>query len=162
MIILIVGDSMKRSAGIVAYKYNNQDLYIFLAHMGGPYWEDINVWSTLKGEYDINEKAIDVAIREFQEECGFKIEKDKLFYLHTEKQKSKKLVILFAAETDINPNGCTSNSFQMEYPKGSNQFISVLEMDKFEWFPIEEAKKIILPGQRKSLIKLEKILKKDR
>lgn len=150
---------MKRSAGIIAYKFRNEKLYIFLAHMGGPYWENINVWSTLKGEYNNNEKAIDVAVREFKEECGVEIDKTNLFYLHTEKQKSNKLVIFFATEVDIDSNTCFSNSFQMEHPKGSNHFITVLEMDKYNWFPIEEAKEIILSGQRKSLLKLEKLLK---
>ena len=41
---------MKRSAGILVYKKNKDTNYVFLAHMGGPYWQgiDIGAWSIPK------------------------------------------------------------------------------------------------------------------
>lgn len=153
---------MKKSAGIVAYKIVNNQIYVFLAHMRGPYWEGINTWSILKGEHDKKEKIIDTAIREFQEECGQKTEFQNLFYLHTEKQKSRKLVVFFAGETDIDTTKCLSNTFPLEWPKGSGNIKDFPEMDEYKWFPIDDAIKIILPGQRKSLIKLEYYLKNVR
>ncbi len=149
---------MKKSAGIVAYKIENNSIYIFLAHMGGPYWEGINTWSILKGEHNRNEKIIKTAIREFEEECGQKTNFKNILYLHTEKQKSKKIVIFFAGETDIDTSKCFSNTFRKEYPKGSGIIKEFPEMDEYKWFPIEEAIKVILPGQRKSLIKLKRLL----
>ncbi len=150
---------MKRSAGIVAYKIKNNQIYVFLAHMGGPYWQGINTWSILKGEHNRKEKIINTAIREFKEECGVKTTFQNFFYLHTEKQKSNKLVVFFAGNTDIDSTKCFSNTFSLEYPKGSGIIKEFPEMDEFKWFPIEEAIKIILPGQRKSLEKLKKHLK---
>ena len=149
---------MKKSAGIVAYKIENNSIYIFLAHMGGPYWEGINTWSILKGEHNRTEKIIKTAIREFEEECGQKTNFKNIFYLHTEKQKSRKLVIFFAGQTDIDTSKCFSNTFQKEYPKDSGIIKEFPEMDEYKWFPIEEAIKVILPGQRKSLIKLKRLL----
>ena len=150
---------MKRSAGIVVFKKVNNELYIFLAHMGGPYWRGIPMWSILKGEKKKGENCKETAIREFEEECGKKLDYKDFFYLHTEKQKSKKLVIFFAAQVDnIVIDGCHSNTFQKEYPKGSGNMQEFPEMDEYRWVPIEEAKSIILKGQKKSLVKLEKIL----
>ena len=42
---------MKRSAGILPYKIIDKDIYIYLEHPGGPYWDGINEWSICKGEY---------------------------------------------------------------------------------------------------------------
>ncbi len=151
---------MKRSAGIVAYKIEKNEIFIFLAHMGGPYWQGTNKWSILKGELKKGEKAENAAIREFEEECGQKVTFQNLEYLHTEKQKSRKLVTFFCAETEINPENCFSNTFQKEFPKGSGNFQEFPEMDSYRWVPLEEAKEIILSGQRRSLRKLENRLKK--
>lgn len=153
---------MKKSAGIVAYKIENNNIYVFLAHMGGPYWKGINTWSILKGEHDKKEKIIDTAIREFKEECGIDVSFQNLTYLHSEKQNKKKLVVFFAGETEINPSKCFSNTFPLEWPKGSGNIEQFPEMDEYRWFLIEEAKEIILKGQRKSLIKLENYLKNVR
>ncbi len=149
---------MKKSAGIVAYKIIDNQIYVFLAHMGGPYWEGVNTWSILKGEHNKKEKIIDTAIREFQEECGVKVEFQNLSYLHSEKQSKNKLVVFFTGEAEIDSNNCFSNTFPLEWPKGSGNIQEFPEMDEYRWFPIEEAKKIILRGQRKSLIKLKRVL----
>lgn len=153
---------MKRSAGIFVYQIRNQQIYIFLAHMGGPYWKNINTWSILKGEYSKCESAMTAAVREFEEESGQKLDSSHLFYLHTEKQKSKKLVIFFATEGNIDSERCFSNTFQKEYPTKSGILCEFPEMDEYRWFPIEEAKKVILKGQKKALIKLENILMKKK
>lgn len=151
---------MKKSAGIVAYKIVDNEIYIFLAHMGGPYWKDINTWSILKGEHHKKEKIIDTAIREFKEECGIEVTFQNLTYLHAEKQSKNKFVVFFTGETEIDSNKCYSNTFPLEWPKGSGNIQEFPEMDTYKWFPIEEAKKIILKGQRKSLEKLESRLRK--
>ncbi len=147
---------MKRSAGIVAYQIQNHQIMVFLAHMGGPYWKGIDRWSILKGEFQKGEPCKDAAIREFEEECGKPLTYTHFFYLHTEKQKSGKLVTFFAAETNMSAEGCFSNTFLKEFPKGSHHIQEFQEMDDYRWFPLEEAKQKILSGQRKALIKLEK------
>ncbi len=150
---------MKKSAGIIVYKIVDNQIYIFLAHMGGPYWEGINTWSILKGEHAKKEKILDTAIREFHEECGQPVSFQNLVYIHSEKQSKNKLVVFFAGETEIDSTKCFSNTFSLEWPKGSGTIQQFPEMDEYKWFPIEEAKKIILRGQRKSLWKLEKYIK---
>ena len=41
---------MKRSAGILLYKKENDNFLVLLAHFGGPYWEkkDKGAWSVQK------------------------------------------------------------------------------------------------------------------
>jgi len=43
----------KRSAGLLMYRWNNNELQVFLVHPGGPFWakKDLGAWSVSKGEY---------------------------------------------------------------------------------------------------------------
>ncbi|MFY9875531.1 MAG: NUDIX hydrolase, partial [Rhodomicrobium sp.] len=45
---------MRRSAGILMYKYRADELLVLLVHPGGPYWakRDLGSWSIPKGEYE--------------------------------------------------------------------------------------------------------------
>ncbi len=151
---------MKRSAGILVYRINNNRLEVLLCHMGGPYWKGIDQggWSIPKGEMS-KEKAIDTAVREFREETSFPIERNSLEFLGSKKQFSKKLVIIFTANCDYDASKAYSNTFQMEWPRKSGKICEFPEMDKAEWIPIEEAKKRILSGQLYFLLKLEEKLK---
>ena len=133
---------MKHSAGVLVYKIENQELKVLLCHMGGPYWQekDIGAWSIPKGEYK-KEKAIDAAIREFQEETSFSIQKENLSFLGSKKQSSNKLVTIFSGIEKFDPSQAKSNTFTMEWPKGSGKIQEFPEMNRAEWLPILEAKK---------------------
>lgn len=152
---------MKRSAGILPYKIEDGKIMVYLEHPGGPYWESIDSWSICKGEYR-NEKAIDAAIREFNEETGFDIDKKDLFFIGAEKQKAcNKLVVVFGIEKDIDPKKMTSNTFKKEWPPKSGKIEEFPEMDEGRWFNIEEAKDKIFKGQIKILDKLENIINSE-
>lgn len=146
---------MKRSAGILPYKIIDNKLYVYLEHPGGPYLSSINKWSICKGEYEKNENALTAALREFEEETSFKINKDKLFFLASEKQSNNKLITIFAINQDIDPKLMKSNTFTIEYPKNSGKFQEFPEMDKASWFEIDEAIKVVFKGQIKVLEKLK-------
>lgn len=149
---------LKRSAGILPYKYINNKLYVYLEHPGGPYYKNRDIWSICKGEYT-KEKAIDAAIREFREESGKSISKDKLLFLKTHKVNNRKLVTVFITEIDIDPSKMKSNTFTKEYPKNSGKIEEFPEMDKANWFSIDEAYKKIYKSQIPFLLKLEEVLK---
>ncbi len=154
---MIEAMKMKRSAGILVYK-KDKDLYqVFLAHMGGPYWQNINIgaWSIPKGEYKKGEKAIECAKREFEEETGLQITSD-LQFLGSKKVSHKKLVTIFTCSQELDNSKFKSNFFEKEFPPGSHNIQKFPEMDKAEWIPLEEAKKIILPNQLPFLLKLER------
>lgn len=150
---------MKRSAGVLAYRQNEQQVEVFLEHMGGPYWQkkDNGAWSIPKGEY-IEERAIEAAIREFKEETGFQLQEEELEFLASIKQDSQKLVTVFTICHDFDASAITSNTFELEWPPKSGKKQLFPEMDKADWFPISEAKTKILKGQIPFLEKLEQTL----
>lgn len=152
---------MKKSAGILVYKKEDNQIKVLLCHMGGPFWEGIDLggWSIPKGEIK-QEKTIDTAIREFNEETGFTIEKNSLKFLGSKKQLSRKLNIIFYATNDYDATKAFSNTFKREYPKGSGNICEFPEMDCADWLELEVAKEKILKGQRYFLEKLEKELEK--
>ena len=152
---------MKRSAGILTYRVKNNQIEVFLEHMGGPYWQkkDEGAWSIPKGEYK-EEQAIEAAIREFREETGFEIEKENLEFLASIKQDSQKLVTTFVVCHDFDEKAIKSNYFEIEWPPKSGKKVMFPEMDRAEWFTLPEAKKKILKGQVPFIEKLEEYLKK--
>lgn len=138
---------MKRSAGILPYKYIDNELYVYLEHPGGPFWEGVDKWSVVKGEYD-NEKAINAARREFLEESGFDINED-LEYLGSFKLKNK-LVIMFCLEKDLDVTKMKSNTFIRDAKEYN-------EMDEARWFSIDEASLKVFNRQRKIIDRLKLI-----
>ncbi len=154
---------MKKSAGILVYHEEDKEIKVLLCHMGGPYWQNIDNggWSLPKGEVG-EEKVIDAAVREFQEETGFTTSKDKLEFLGSKKQSSRKLVIIFSTMNNFDASKAISNTFQKEWPKGSGIIRDFPEMDQAKWFDIETAKEKILKGQRYFLEKLETKLNQER
>lgn len=153
---------MKRSAGILAYRKKGDQIEVFLEHMGGPYWQkkDNGAWSIPKGEYE-EERAIDAAIREFKEETGFELEASELTFLSSEKQPNQKLVSIFIVEHDFDAISIKSNIFKIEWPPKSGKWKEFPEMDRAEWFTIDEAKNKVLKGQVIFLNKLEQYLKTE-
>lgn len=147
---------MKRSAGILVYKIEENDIKILLCHFGGPYWEntDIGGWSLSKGEVAGNEKALATAKREFNEETNLTVSTP-INYLGTKKISKKKLAIMFYTESDFDISNCKSNTFTLEHPKGSGQIQEFPEMDKYEWMNMELAKTKIIKNQLYFLNKLE-------
>ena len=148
---------MKHSAGVLVYKIENNQLKVLLCHMGGPYWQnvDIGAWSIPKGKFK-KEKAITAATCEFQEETGFNIDQKDLKFLGSKKQSNNKLVTIFSTNHDFDVSKAKSNTFIKEWPKGSGNMREFPEMDKAEWLDIEEAKKKILKGQVFFLERLER------
>lgn len=155
---------MKRSAGLLLYRFKNKIPEYFLVHPGGPFWEkkDIGAWSIPKGEIEENEDYLNAAIREVKEETGVSIDisKENFIALHEVKQNPGKTVIAWAAEVDFDAAQIQSNSFEMEWPPKSDKTSSFPEVDKARWFVFEEAKKKILPGQTPLIEELNKILLK--
>ena len=121
---------------------------MFLVHPGGPFWarKDLGAWSIPKGEFAEPEDPLEAAIREFQEETGHDIE-GPFEPLAPRKQPSGKIVHAWAVEGDLDTRKIRSNTFLLEWPKGSGQQKEFPEIDRAEWFEIREARQRILPGQ---------------
>ena len=138
----------KVSAGLILYRLTKGRLQVFLVHPGGPYWakKDSGAWSIPKGELDEGEDALAAAQREFEEETGIK-PCGELMPLESIKQKSGKIVHAWAFAGDCDPHAIVSNSFSMEWPPRSGKQREFPEVDRAEFFDVEEAKRRINPAQ---------------
>ncbi|HJQ09006.1 MAG TPA: NUDIX domain-containing protein [Candidatus Saccharimonadales bacterium] len=139
----------KQSAGILLYRQAEQGYEVLLAHPGGPFWatKDAGSWSMPKGELDKDEKPLEAAKREFQEEVGMPAPAGEYIHLGEAKQSSGKIVHAWACEADLNLEGFSSNMFEMEWPPKSGQTQEFPENDKIAWVPMPEAKRKVVKGQ---------------
>lgn len=149
----------KVSAGLLLYRYRDGRLQVFLVHPGGPFWarKDKGAWSIPKGEVGDGEDPLAAAKREFEEETGIKPSGD-FVPLESVRQKAGKVVQAWAFAGDCDPRGIRSNSFTMEWPPRSGKQKEFPEVDRAEFFEIEEAKRRINPAQAALLAELQQKL----
>jgi predicted NUDIX family NTP pyrophosphohydrolase len=115
-----------------------------------PYWADLfGVSGTIHhdGEYTDDEDPLDVARREFGEELGRPLDTDDLTPLGEVRQSGGKIVVAWAAEGDLDPNHMESNTFTMEWPKGSGEMREFPEIDRAEWVDVDIARHKLVKGQ---------------
>ena len=138
-----------QSAGILFYRYQDNELYLLLVHPGGPFWakKDEGAWTIPKGEIAEGASPLDAAKREVKEETGIALHNEPLLKLTTVKQKAGKVIYAWACEKEIAAEQITSNTFEIEWPPKSGKHKSFAEIDKAAWFTIEEAKLKINTGQ---------------
>ena len=149
----------KQSAGLLMYRRREGVLEVFLVHPGGPFWakKDLGTWTIPKGEYGPDEIPLDAARREFGEETACPSKGD-LLPLTPLRQPSGKIIAAWAFQGDCDPAASRSNTFAMEWPPGSGRRQEFPEVDRAAWFPLDEAKAKIIPGQVEFLKELEQIL----
>jgi predicted NUDIX family NTP pyrophosphohydrolase len=139
----------KRSAGLLLYRRTPEGIEVLLAHPGGPLWRtrDEGAWTIPKGEIEAGEQPQDVARREFREETGHEAPTGQAADLGEIRQKSGKLVVGWGYEGDLDPATAVSNTFPLEWPSGSGDYIDVPEIDRVEWFGPVEARRRLNPAQ---------------
>jgi predicted NUDIX family NTP pyrophosphohydrolase len=145
------------SAGILLWRRERGTVEVLLGHPGGPFFarRDQGHWTVLKGEIEPGEDPLAVARREFSEETGQPAPTGSPIELGTIRQKSGKVVHAWAMEGDVDPDACTSNTFDMEWPPGSGHVQSFPEIDRVAWFLVPEARGWIKPAQAPFLDRLE-------
>src|SRR5262245_23682959 len=144
------------SAGLLLYRSGAAGLEVLLVHPGGPFWagKDLGAWSIPKGEVEEGEELLAVAYRELAEETGFSAEGPTLA-LGQVKQKSGKIVHAWGVRGDADPAALRSNTFELEWPPKSGQHQAFPEVDRAEWFGLDEARRRINPAQAKLVDRLE-------
>ena len=148
------------SAGLLMYRIKNGLLHIFLAHPGGPLYQnkDEGYWTIPKGEPPENESLMDAAYREFEEETGIKPH-GPFVELGSIKQKGGKVVYGWAFEGDHDPaQPVHSNTFEMQWPPGSGRIQSFPEVDRAAFFSLQEGKAKLRDAQWPLVERLVKIL----
>lgn len=145
----------KQSAGILLFRFIDDQLQVFLVHPGGPFFrnKDEGSWSIPKGEFLDNENPLVAARREFSEETGQAID-GHFIPLEPITQKGGKKVHAWAVEGDIDHETITSNLFEVEWPPRSGKKQAFPEIDRAGWFNIDEAKLKINPAQAAFIEKL--------
>jgi predicted NUDIX family NTP pyrophosphohydrolase len=149
------------SAGLLLYRRRGgAAVEVLLVHPGGPFWrrKDLGAWTIPKGEVGAGEALLAAARREFQEETGFAIDAPAMPLGHV-RLASGKIVHAFAAEGDVDASNISSNTFELEWPRGSGERHSYPEVDRAAWFGIVEAGRRILPAQAPLLDYLTRLLK---
>ncbi|MEO3933095.1 NUDIX domain-containing protein [Pseudarthrobacter sp. ATCC 49987] len=138
------------SAGILLYRRGpGPEVEVWIAHMGGPYWarKDARAWSIPKGEYLPDEDPLAAAQREFAEEMGHPAPAAEYIPLGAFRQPSGKIITVFTAGSDFAPERIVSNTFPLEWPKGSGIVRSYPEIDAAQWTPETEARIKLVGGQ---------------
>ena len=150
---------MKRSAGLLMFRRAAGGLQVLLAHPGGPFWrnKDEGAWTIPKGEYDDPEQPLDAARREFTEETGFAVTPP-FTALGEVVQKGGKHITAWAFAGDCDPAQLRCNTFELEWPPRSGRKQTFPEIDRIEWFGLEQARRKIVPAQRPLLDRLEQTL----
>jgi predicted NUDIX family NTP pyrophosphohydrolase len=143
---------MKRSAGILLYRRKADAFEVFLVHPGGPFWKskDAGAWTIPKGAIEPGEDPLAAARREFAEETGFTVD-GAFSEIGDFKQPGGKHVLVWALEGDCDPTKLISNEFEMDWPPRSGKAQRFPEVDRGEWFGVDDARDKLLIGQRPML-----------
>jgi predicted NUDIX family NTP pyrophosphohydrolase len=138
------------SAGLLLYRTGAEGVDVLIGHPGGPFWarKDDAAWSIPKGEYTEDEDPWTAAQREFVEEIGLPVPDGPRVALPPVKQPGGKIVTAFAVEADLDITASVSNTFELEWPKGSGKFKEYPEIDRVSWFSVADAQIKLLKGQR--------------
>ena len=138
------------SAGLLLYRISpGGEVEVLIAHPGGPFWarKDDAAWSVPKGEYLADEDPLDAAYREFEEEVG-------LTAPGGGPSSSGS-----AANPVASGSACgrwrgistsrdsSSNTFELEWPRGSGRIREFPEVDRVEWVSVDVARRKLVKGQ---------------
>src|ERR1700744_3313561 len=111
----------KLSAGVLLYRTRDGVVEVLIVHPGGPFWarKDDGAWSIPKGEYADDEDPWQAAQRELSEVLGLAVPPGPRLELGSVKQAGGKVVTAFAVGSDLDVTDARSNTFAMEWPRGS-------------------------------------------
>jgi predicted NUDIX family NTP pyrophosphohydrolase len=139
----------KTSAGLLLYRVTAGTLEMLLVHPGGPLWatRDEGAWSIPKGEVEAGDDPAETAEREFTEELGTAAPPGPRLDLGEIVQRSGKHVRAWAVAGDLDAAVASSNTFEMEWPRGSGQHQSFPEVDRAAWFTAEDARRKLVEAQ---------------
>lgn len=153
----------KRSAGLLLYRIAGDVVEVLLGHPGGPFWarKDDGAWSIPKGEYLDDEDPWDAARREFLEELGLPVPDGPRIELTPVKQSGGKVITAFAVHADLDVTKAVSNTFELEWPRGSGNVREYPELDRVGWFSVAAARSKLLKGQLPLLDQLSDTLGAD-
>lgn len=125
------------------------EVLVLVVHPGGPYYtnKDEGAWSLPKGLVDEGEDPLACARREFIEEIGQPPGEGPFLPLGEVVLKSRKRVLAWAVEGDVDVASISSNTFSLEWPPRSGVRVEFPEVDTAAFLPPDEAKRKLNPAQ---------------
>jgi predicted NUDIX family NTP pyrophosphohydrolase len=154
------------SAGILLYRLapgpssDSGGPEVLLVHPGGPIWarRDLGAWSIPKGEVDAGEDPLAAARREFAEETGSPVPGGEPRSLGEVRLKSGKRVLAWALAGDLDAASIVSDTFEMQWPPRSGATRTFPEVDRAEWFGLDDARTRLNQAQAAFVDRLADIL----
>ena len=141
----------KQSAGLLLYRAGaSGQTEVLLVHPGGPFWakKDLGAWSIPKGEHTEDEDPRLAAVREFVEELGIEPPAAELDDdLGSVRQSGGKVVRCWGRRGSIDVEHITSNTIEIPWPPRSGKTLVIPEVDRAEWFVLDEARQRINQAQ---------------
>jgi predicted NUDIX family NTP pyrophosphohydrolase len=148
-----------RSAGLLLHRHGGRGVEVLIAHMGGPFWarRSEGAWSIPKGEYDpAGEEPLAAAHREFREELGVDPPSGECVDLGEFAYSSGKRLRVFALDgAGWEPGPYVFCTFALEWPPRSGRTQQFPEVDEARWVPADEARTLLVKGQRPALDALQ-------
>jgi predicted NUDIX family NTP pyrophosphohydrolase len=138
------------SAGLLLYRISSAgSIEVLIAHPGGPFWarKDEAAWAVPKGEYLVDEDPLSAAYREFEEEVGLPVPAGEAVFLGELRQPTGKRVSVWALQADLDITNSSSNTFELEWPRGSGSVREFPEVDRVEWVAVDAAGRKLVKGQ---------------
>ena len=147
------------SAGLLLHRGTAEGLEVFLGRMGGPFWRRRpRAWSIPKGQHTVEEAPLDAAKREFEEEIGAPPPDAEYRLLGSYRQGSGKIVTVFDGPGDDSVSFVASNTFALEWPRGSGRMREYPEIETARWIPLAQARVELVAGQVPALDALEALV----
>ncbi len=138
------------SAGLLVHRTTVADvLEVLLVHPGGPLWSkrDDGAWSIPKGVVEGDSDPAATADREFAEELGSPPPSGPRIDLGEITQRGGKRVRAWAVAGDLDVTTVRSNTFEMEWPRGSGRVQSFPEIDRAAWCTVPAARHKLIEAQ---------------
>ncbi len=145
------------AAGLVAYRIRDGRREVLLVHPGGPFFKnkDLGCWSIPKGIINEGEDILAAAKREFFEETGF----DPAAQLVSlgSAERPEKIIHVWAFGGDFDVSKLVSNTCEVEWPPKTAKKMTIPEVDRAEYFSVEQARQKVYAYQVPILDAFEKI-----
>lgn len=146
------------SGGLLLHRRGTDGVEVLLGHMGGPFWarKTAGAWTIPKGEIDAAEEPHAAAVREFTEELGAAPPESAGpdLDLGTVRQAGGKAVTAWARAADLDPATVVPGTVTVEWPPRSGRSLTIPELDRVQWWPLAQARELVVKGQVELLDRL--------